>query len=153
MNLYDFSMINNKEMGILIDKAVTEDIQVYDAAWMEIDFIEKTSKPFDFVSKPTDTIATASMPKEIRVDIKTETANPIKENLSGLKFFSVTAMSKELGISPKELNSKFEKLNWIEKKNDETVLTSLGKSKGAQIKKGQYGDYIAWPETIMKEIK
>lgn len=52
MNLYDFSMMNNKEMGILIDKSVTEDSHVYEDAWMEIDFIEKTSKPFDFVSKP-----------------------------------------------------------------------------------------------------
>lgn len=53
MNLYDFSMINNKEMGILIDKSIPEDVQIYEDAWMEIDFIEKTSKPFDFVSKPT----------------------------------------------------------------------------------------------------
>lgn len=25
-------------------------------------------------------------------------------------------------------------------------------SKGAEIKKGQYGDYIAYPETIIKEL-
>jgi phosphatidylserine/phosphatidylglycerophosphate/cardiolipin synthase-like enzyme len=53
MNLYDFSMINNKEMGILIDISTPEDVQIYTDAWVEIDFIEKTSKPFDFVSKPT----------------------------------------------------------------------------------------------------
>lgn len=53
MNLYDFSMINNKEMGILIDNSTPEDVQIYADAWVEIDFIEKTSKPFDFVSKPT----------------------------------------------------------------------------------------------------
>jgi len=58
-----------------------------------------------------------------------------------------------MGITSKELNSRFEKMNWIEKKNDETVLTALGKSKGGQMKKGQYGDYIAWPEIIIKEIK
>lgn len=62
-------------------------------------------------------------------------------------------MSKELGMASKDLNAKFEKLNWIEKKDEETILTNLGKSKGAQMKKGQYGDYIAWPETIIKEIK
>jgi phosphatidylserine/phosphatidylglycerophosphate/cardiolipin synthase-like enzyme len=53
MNLYDFSMINNKEMGILVDKSTPEDVQIYEDAWIEIDFIEKTSKPFDFVSKPS----------------------------------------------------------------------------------------------------
>jgi len=53
MNLYDFSMINNKEMGILVDNSTPEDIKIYKDAWIEIDFIEKTSKPFDFVSKPS----------------------------------------------------------------------------------------------------
>lgn len=53
MNFYDFSMINNKEMGILIDKTIPEDVEIYENAWNYIDFILKTSKPFDFVSKPT----------------------------------------------------------------------------------------------------
>jgi phosphatidylserine/phosphatidylglycerophosphate/cardiolipin synthase-like enzyme len=152
MNLYDFSMINNKEMGILIDRTVAEDVQVYDDCWMEIDFIEKTSKPFDFVSKPT--VAEASIPalRETRVEPKETIITQPKTNFTG-KYFSVTALSKEIGISSKELTSKFEKLKWIEKKNDEWVLTNLGKSKGAEIKKGQYGDYIAYPETIIRELE
>jgi hypothetical protein len=68
------------------------------------------------------------------------------------KYLSATALSKEIGISSKDLTYKIEKLNWIEKKNDEWVLTSLGKSKGAEMKKGQYGEYIAYPETIIKEL-
>jgi hypothetical protein len=62
MNLYDFSMINNKEMGILIDNSIPEDVQIYADAWVEIDFIEKTSKPFDFVSKPS--YVEKTVPKE-----------------------------------------------------------------------------------------
>jgi len=69
------------------------------------------------------------------------------------KFLSATALSKEIGISSKELTYKIEKLNWIEKKNDEWVLTSLGKSKGAEMKKGQYGEYIAYPETLINELR
>jgi hypothetical protein len=75
-----------------------------------------------------------------------------KQTYNG-KFLSATALSKELGITAKDLQYKFEKLKWIEKKNDEWVLTSLGKSKGAEMKKGQYGDYIAYPETVIKELK
>lgn len=146
MNLYDFSMIHNKEMGILIDKSVAEDVQVYDDAWLEIDFIEKTSKLFDFVSKS----AAASVINEKRTEFKEEINN--NTNLHDIKYFSATAMSKELGISSKELNAKFEKLKWIEKKNDDTYLTKLGERKGAIIKNGQYGEYIAWPETIIDEI-
>lgn len=152
MNFYDFSMMNNKEMGILIDKAVAEDISVYNDAWAEIDFIEKTSKPFDFVSKPSPT-ASISTIKENKPEAKTETVTLPKPNSFDGKYFSATALSKEIGITSKDLTSQFEKLKWIEKKNEEWVLTNLGKSKGGQMKKGQYGDYIAWPEIIIKEIK
>jgi phosphatidylserine/phosphatidylglycerophosphate/cardiolipin synthase-like enzyme len=131
MNLYDFSMMNNKEMGILIDKSVAEDTQVYEDAWSEIDFIEKTSKPFDFVSKPITT-APAPKTKEKRVEPMATVISPPKITFNG-KYFSSSALSKE-------------------NKNGELVLTSLGKSKGAEMKKGQYGDYIAYPETIIKEL-
>ena len=73
--------------------------------------------------------------------------------LTGSKSLSVTAMSKELGVSAKDLNSKFIALKWLEKKGDELLLTSLGRSKGATLKKGQYGEYIAWSETLKAEIK
>jgi hypothetical protein len=72
---------------------------------------------------------------------------------SDTKFISTSALSKEIGISSKDLFAKFETKKWIERKNDDWVLTSAGKNKGAQIKKGQYGEYIAWPETIVNEIK
>lgn len=151
MNFYDFSMMNNKEMGILVDKAVIEDTQVYNDAWSEIDFIEKTSKPFDFVSKPISSASPKTLVKETKTEIKAESISQPKVNFTG-KYFSATALSKELGISSKDLTYKIEKLKWIEKKNDEWALTDLGKSKGAEIKKGQYGDYIAYPETVVKEL-
>jgi hypothetical protein len=72
---------------------------------------------------------------------------------SDKKFLSTTALSKEVGISSKELFAKFEKLNWIERRNDDWILTTLGKNKGAQTRKGQYGEYIAWPDNIMNDIK
>jgi len=151
MNFYDFSMMNNKEMGILIDKAVSEDTQVYNDAWTEIDFIEKTSKPFDFVSKPTNNPTQAPIIKEDIIVNNTEAVIPKNVSYDG-RYFSATALSKEIGISAKDLSYKIEKLKWIEKLNDEWVLTALGKSKGAQMKKGQYGEYIAYPETIIKEL-
>ncbi len=88
---------------------------------------------------------------EVKAEFKTE---PVIVNKlsSGTKFISTTALSKKVGLSSKDLFIKFEKMNWIERKNDDWVLTISGKNKGAQTKKGQYGDYIAWPENIIKEI-
>ena len=89
---------------------------------------------------------------EIKVAPKTETI-VVNKISSETKFLSTTALSKEVGLSSKDLFGKFEKLNWIERKNDDWVLTTSGKNKGAQTKKGQYGEYIAWPDTIVNEIK
>lgn len=91
-----------------------------------------------------------SFTNEIKASLEKEVI--INNNLAEKKFLSTTALSKEIGLSSKDLFSKFEKLNWIERKNDNWALTDFGKNKGAQIKKGQYGEYIAWPESLINEI-
>jgi len=48
LNLYEFSMANNKEMGILIDKNESSDIELYEEAYKEVDYIIQTSQRFDF---------------------------------------------------------------------------------------------------------
>lgn len=149
MNFYDFSMINNKEMGVLIDNSIPEDAQIYADAWAEIDFIEKTSKPFDFVSKPSD--SKAEQPQNTNQNTHSTNINSTRD--SEIKYLSTTALSKELGASSKDLFNEFERLKLIIKKNDDWELTNLGKSYGGQLKKGQYGDYIAWPENIVRELK
>jgi phosphatidylserine/phosphatidylglycerophosphate/cardiolipin synthase-like enzyme len=148
MNLYEFSQQNNREMGILIERKVEADKPVYEDAWKDIDSILNNATDFSYVEAPKE-IGKDGGERIVSAPIKQETAVPVP--FKG-KYLSVTALSKEIGISAKDLQFKFEKLNWIEKKNDEWVLTDLGKSIGAEIKKGQYGDYIAYPETVIKEL-
>lgn len=151
LNFYEYSMINNKEMGVLYDTLTEVDKDIYSKALEYVKLIEDNSddKPFELNINYNLNNPVANKKTEMK---KEQPLEPVKVHHTDVKFFSATALSKELGISSKDLNSKFEKLKWIEKKNDETILTNIGKSKGAQMKKGQYGDYIAWPETIIKEI-
>ena len=158
LNFYEYSMINNKEMGVLYDTTNPEDNEIYSKALDYVKLIEDNSddKPFDLTgsignaNKAPSVEKKNELPKELAF-LKTETVTPPKSNFNG-KFLSATALSKEIGISSKDLTYKIEKLNWIEKKNDEWVLTILGKSKGAEMKKGQYGEYIAYPETVIREL-
>ena len=145
MNLYEFSQQNNNEMGILILKS--QDPDLYNSTLEEAQRLLTISEEIRVSVKKV----TADTPNKIEKKV-VEASPTTYTNYDG-KYFSATALSKEMGITSKELNSWFEKMNWIEKKNDETVLTTLGKSKGGQMRKGQYGDYIAWPEIIIKEIK
>ena len=153
MNLYEFSQQNNREMGILIEREVEADKQVYDDAWKDIESILNNATDFSYVEAPKEIGATRREPVEIATAVKiTNTEIPPKTTSFEGKYFSATALSKEIGITAKDLASKFEKLKWMEKKNDEWILTALGRSKGAQMKKGQYGDYIAYPESIIKDL-
>ncbi len=59
MNLYEFSMANNKEMGVLIDLDEPNDKSLYDGAYKEIDYIDSISEKFKFnIHHTTDKIKT-----------------------------------------------------------------------------------------------
>ena len=47
LNLYEFSMANNKEMGVLIDKNDPADAQLFEEAFKEVDYINETSQRFE----------------------------------------------------------------------------------------------------------
>jgi hypothetical protein len=56
LNLYEFSMANNKEMGVLIDKNDPADSQLFEDAYKEVDYINETSQRFELNSpKPAFT--------------------------------------------------------------------------------------------------
>jgi len=155
LNFYEYSMINNKEMGVLYDIVNEADKDIYSKALEYVKLIEDNSddKPFELsINYNLNNNATDKKIETVKGKPIVKKLEPIKVNHPDVKYYSATALSKELGMSSKDLNSKFEKFKWIEKKDDETILTNLGKNKGAQMKKGQYGDYIAWPETVIKEI-
>lgn len=54
LNLYEFSMANNKEMGVLIDLDGSDDKSLYDDAYKEIEYIDKTSQKFKFNIHPSN---------------------------------------------------------------------------------------------------
>lgn len=45
MNLYEFSQVNNREMGVLIDTGAEGDREVYNAAYEDIDSILRNVRP------------------------------------------------------------------------------------------------------------
>lgn len=150
MNLYEFSQQNNREMGILIDREIEADRPVYEDAWKDIESILNNATDFSYIEAPKglsmEKIETANLAQTKQEII------PINKTPFKGKFFSATALSKELGITSKDLMAKMENLKLIERKNEDWVLTNLGISMGSEIKKGQYGEYIAYPETIIKEL-
>ena len=104
MNLYEFSQQNNNGMGIHIFKLQDPDL-------------------YNLTLEEAQRLLTIS--DEIRVSVKKVTADtPSKiekkiievspANYDG-KYFSATALAKEMGIISKELYSIVQKINWIKK--------------------------------------
>lgn len=91
LNLYEFSINNNKEMGVLVDLNDESDKELFDDAYKEIDFIDETSERF--------------------VDRKL-----------------------------------------MYKKEDDWFATKKGKEMGCAVKDGQYGQFVVWPEGLIKDI-
>lgn len=125
----------------------------YKASKIEVDKLTDffANKPIQNDSKKITIKDSTESITNVKSQSKTEITSP--RDSSNTKFLSITALSKELRLSTKELFAKFEKLNLIKKKDEEWVITEEGKSKGAHIRKSQYGEYIAWPETILSELK
>ncbi len=141
MNLYMFSQQNNVEMGIYISRE--KDEELYKQVAAEVDRIKRGSEHRTISVQKVE-------PKKVEPQVR-QAAPPPTPSANG-KYHSVTALSKEMGISSKELFARLEELRWIVRANDSWELTSLGKDKGGQMRKGQYGEFIAWPESLIKEI-
>ena len=62
LNLYEFSMNNNKEMGVLIDRNDPADAQLFKDAMDEVSFIQTTSQTFDFVAQRVEPPVRAGEP-------------------------------------------------------------------------------------------
>jgi hypothetical protein len=81
LNLYDFSMNNNKEMGVLIEKSNPNDHELFEEAYKEVDYINTTSQRFAYKtqSAPQATAKQAvtkepekSKPSSIKVEKKSK---------------------------------------------------------------------------------
>lgn len=156
MNFYEYSMINNKEMGVIYDISDDVDKEIYNKAFEYVQLIDDNSddKPFELNTDYNKTNSVKGKREEIKEKEKKveEQLKSIKQDYSKSKYKSTSALSKIIGISSKELFEIFEEKGWIIKDGKTWILTNEGERNGGQMKKGQYGAYSAWPEEIIKEV-
>lgn len=142
LNLYEFSMNNNKEMGVLIDLNDESDKELFNDAFKEIDFIDETSERFEFTS----------IPEEINREKKESEVRPKKEVSSSSKLVTTKDISEMTGISSRKINEWFVDNKLMYKKEEDWFATKKGNELGAKQKEGAYGKFIVWPEEIVSKI-
>ena len=135
LNLYEFSQVNNNEMGILINRA--EDSQLYKDAYEEAQRIIRISEEVRISLE--------------RVSSATEAVNPDADKgtdgeVAGDKLPS-SKMAQKLGLKTAELLSRATEQGYLSINGDKHALTPKGEKAGVEfVAKSRFGPYFLWPQ-------
>ncbi|QIC72327.1 DNA repair protein [Acinetobacter indicus] len=134
LNLYEFSQINNNEMGILVRKY--EDDEVFKDAYEEAQRIIRIS---DEVRISLDEVKADAVVAEVVRGEESSTLTKLTTSKLAAKHKLKTADVLEM------LTAKgFLTLN----ENGKHFLTEQGKSSGGEFRSSQYGGYFLWNENM-----
>lgn len=134
LNLYEFSQVNNNEMGILIQRA--EDGQLYKDAYEEAQRIIRISD-------------------EVRISLERVAVEPEATNSDNDKRdegdslgdkLSTSKLAQKLGLKTTLFLDQATAKGYLVLEGDKHVLTPKGEQAGAEfIAKSRFGPYFLWP--------
>ena len=135
LNLYEFSQVNNNEMGIFIDR--DEDPNVYKDSYEEAQRIIRISDEVRI-----------SLEKVRAANLDTESAeNPVTEN--ELIKLSSSKLAKKHKLKTDEFLSLCVNKGYLTLDDGKHSLTDEGKSSGGEFKYSKrFGPYFVWPESL-----
>ena len=131
LNLYEFSQVNNNEMGVLLRRS--EDEAMYSDAYDEAQRIIRISDEMK--------ISVETIQAELQAE-QTDVSADQQEMLS------TTKLAKKLGTKSSVLKSQLTELGFVLIDGDEMNLTEKGKTAGGQTRSGRYGEYVVWPSSL-----
>lgn len=132
LNLYEFSQINNNEMGVLIARHADSDL--YKDAYAEAQRIIRISE---------ETISSDANAVE-----KTNLICQENDPEDTYKTLTTYRFAEKMGLKTHELNNKLCDLGLQELRGRFYYLTDAGKAAGAKSLKGSRGYFIVWPEEL-----
>ena len=146
LNLYEFSQVNNNEMGVLIYR--NEDAKLYADTYEEAQRIIRISDEvrmsFEKVGE-SDNKASEKSNEEPAVNVAANLTNkPVEVAAPNYSKLTTAKLAKELGFKTQELNSKLLEAGYLEDSDGELVLTDAGRSAGGTSKRGKFGEFCLW---------
>lgn len=144
LNLYEFSQVNNNEMGILIRRS--DDAELYRDAYEEAQRIIRIS---DEVRISMERVVEPSGPRaEARAEA--EARGEDGEEASGK--LTTSKLASKLGLKTAELTEKLLGLGHLELRGGKPYLTEKGKGIGGEWRRSsKFGSYFLWPEDLRVE--
>lgn len=130
LNLYEFSQINNNEMGVLIRR--DEDAELYKDTYEEAQRIIRISEE---VRISLERVANES-------EVHAEEASPTGRLTSA-------KLAQKIGMKTNELIEKLVASGHLELREGKPYLTAKGKEVGGEFHTGaKFGAYFLWPEGL-----
>ena len=130
LNLYEFSQVNNNEMGVLFKRS--EDSELYREAYEESQRIIRISE-------------------EVRISlerVQSKDSDDSSEEDSGSKLTSSKLAAKH-GLKTAQLAERLIGTGHLELKEGKPQLTAKGKDAGGEFKYSKkFGPYFVWPENL-----
>lgn len=158
LNLYEFSQINNNEMGILVDKSNDQELyrDAYDEALRiirisdeDITLIESETTPKNSAEKLEACGSTTSKVKNASKRSNPQTKAQAKnKNTSEYEKLTIPRIAKARSLSKEEVIDRLENKGFIKRIDDKILVTGLGINSGGEIRSGRHGEYTLWPQDI-----
>lgn len=130
LNLYEFSQVNNNEMGVLFRRS--DDHELYRDAYEEAQRIIRISE-------------------EIRVSLErvTPQEDPKSDDEEEGSKLTSSKLAQKLGIKTPQLMDKLVSGGFLELKAGKHFITPKGKESGGEFRMSpKHGPYFLWPESI-----
>lgn len=122
LNLYEFSQVNNNEMGVLL--SLRDDPEPFKAAQEEAQRILR-------LSEEIETKAAAAEADESQ--------EPVYDKLTTSK------LAQKMGVSAAELIERLMDAGFLEDRSGRSYITTAGRTGGGEFKMGRAGPYFLWP--------
>ena len=130
LNLYEFSQINNNEMGVHISR--DNDSEMYKDSYEEAQRIIRISD-------------------EVRISLEKISQPNDKNRVVDKSKITSSKIATKLKIKTPKLIEKLIAHGYIKEVDKKQILTPKGESSGGEAKKGRFGAYFIWPENFTIE--
>ena len=142
LNLYEFSQINNNEMGILIRR--DEDGQLYKDAYEEAQRIIRIS---DEIRVSLERVSSEpEAPAPIR-DIEKTSTDKNTASVNGEEKLTSSKISQKLGLKTAQFLDLATEQGYLVLDGDKYFLSPKGETVGVEfVAKSRFGPYFLWPQ-------
>jgi hypothetical protein len=141
LNLYEFSQVNNNEMGVYISR--DDDPEMYKDTCDEAQRIIRISDEVRISLEKIERPKISGLDPELKD----------KSENGDLSKITSSKLAAKLKLKTPELFGILLSEGYIKETDEKQTLTSKGESSGGEAKAGRFGAYFIWPEGFVPEQK